>query len=52
MKIEPWGTVARRSGETFGEPLPQPTNATLASPGKPGLGLTVDRTQVERDTVS
>lgn len=43
-----WMWIDNPLSEIFEEPLPQPTDGTIAMPTKPGLGLTLDRKKLER----
>lgn len=43
-----WMWIDNPLSQVFEEPLPQPRDGTLRLPTKPGLGLTVDRTRLDR----
>jgi len=47
-----WMWIGNPLAEVFTEPLPQPKNGMLALPTRPGLGLAVDRTKLEKYRVA
>ncbi|HVR88015.1 MAG TPA: mandelate racemase/muconate lactonizing enzyme family protein [Candidatus Limnocylindria bacterium] len=47
-----WMWITNPIAEIFEEPLPQPKDGVLALPTGPGLGLTLDRTKLEKHRLS
>ena len=47
-----WMWIANPLAEIFTEALPQPVNAAIAAPERPGLGLALDRKKLEKYKLS